>query len=164
MFWQYKSERLGDEVNRSGLVKVSGEPTDKYDAAAKIGAVLEKHNALFRNSRIPSNRIAILYDIESDLLSRLQFTTDTNYPETTMFGLDDYEYKRAIRGAHMALWELGINTDIIPTERIELIKKYPVVYIPLPLQVNDPVISMLEQYVKGGGVVISEASPGIRCV
>jgi beta-galactosidase GanA len=162
MFWQYKSERLGDEVNRSGLVKVSGEPTGKYRAAQAIGKTLEAHPGLFRHSKLCGPKIGIIYDITADLLSRLQVTREGNYPDTTMHGLDDYEYKRAIRGAHMLFWDQNIPTDIVPSENPAKIHDYPCVYFPFPIHVSDELERELVNYVEQGGTLICEASPGLR--
>ncbi|MCM8817616.1 MAG: beta-galactosidase trimerization domain-containing protein, partial [Candidatus Omnitrophica bacterium] len=65
-----------------------------------------------------------------------------------------------IRGIYKFLWKNGIWVDFLNKEYIEDVNKYKVIFLPFPLSIDDEIFEKLKEYVKNGGILVSECCPG----
>jgi len=161
VYWQYRSERLSSESNDAGLMEINGDETARSREVARINKVVKAHRKLLGAARPPAATVGILYDFSSDLISRI--ATGAPGPVTVPGGAkEDYPYKASLRGIHLALWELDIPADVVPSERYERLMDYPAVYLPCPRMIPPELAGLLRRYVRAGGLLICEPSPGMR--
>lgn len=161
LFWQFRSERLTTESFDCGLTRINGEPTERSREVARLARFFQSSRKEVGLAKTPKARIAIPYDYSSDLMSRIEFAT------VGIFGhregsMEAYPYKSSLRGIHLALWELDAEVDIVPGEEFEKLLGYDVVYLPCPRMVSAEQTKVLKKFVKNGGLLICEPSPGMR--
>lgn len=161
LYWQYRSERVSTESFGGGLTEINGEPTERSREAARIVRVLKSNEEDFAPARTPDAIVGIPYDFQSDLMSRLE-TTTPGMGDTPPVVRQDYPYKSALRGAHLALWELDLPVDVVPSEEYEELLRYKAVYLPCPRMVSPEQIEVLQRFVRNGGLLICEPSPAMR--
>ncbi len=154
LYWQYRSERLTTESNGSGIVEVDGSATDRSTEVARMGKFLKAHRDEIAAARPPRASVAIPYDYQNDLVSRLETAKEGT--------LESYPYKDSLRGIHLALWQLDAPVDIIPSEQFERLLDYRAVYLPCPRCLSPEHVDLLGKFVKAGGLLICEPSPGMR--
>jgi len=165
LFWQYKNERFGTESNGYGLVNIDGSDTDRSEEAQRIAKVINKNKDILYDSAVEKAEVALIYDIRSDVISRLEETNSKNFStnwNAGFGGTTKYRYKNAIKGVYSIFEELNVPIDWLSISDIEKIKDYKMVYIAYPVVMDKKTAKVLENYVKEGGVLISEASIGVR--
>lgn len=160
LFWQYRAERLGNESNGNGLLNIDGSKNERSEEAERIGKVIGNHASTFRKSQVPPSEAAILYDHHSDLISRIENTPAISSPQFNE-GVT-YPYKFSLHGSYSLFWNNNIPVDWIPSQEIERIRKYKVVYLPILYIIDKKTAEVLVKFVEEGGVLISEASLGLR--
>ncbi len=158
VFWQYRSERVGNESGCSGLVGIDGENTARTEACSFEARRIREHEALLRDFQPDRAEVAILYDLESDLMSRIEDTTGQNFLGNTV----KYTYKAALKGAYSLLWQTHAPLDFVSTRDLEKIDRYRLVYLPALLVVDGAVASILQDFVRQGGFLIAEEGLGLR--
>ncbi len=152
LYWQYKPERLGNESYGHGLVELDGKETERSKEISLIGKVLKENKKIFQDFKPEKRKIAILYDHRSDLISRIE-EVEKSYP---------YSYKEALWGAYALFWRENLEVDWVDIQDLEKINNYPLLYLPSPTIIDKKEAEILKNYVKEGGFLISEASPGLR--
>lgn len=161
IYWQYRSERLSTESNDAGLVRIGGEATDRSREVARLAKVLRKNRKELGAAETPKATVGILYDFCSDLISRIE-TAAPGPVKVEQGWREHYPYKNALRGIHLAFWELDIQADIVPSEECEKLLGYEVAYLPCPRMLSKEQARVLVKLVEQGGLLISEPSPGMR--
>jgi beta-galactosidase len=164
LYWQYRSERFGEESNGYGLMGVDGAQTPRMDAVKAIAETVGKNQDLLHAAR-PLAQVAIYFDDESDALSRLEETTHDNL----CFNFNDTpqnvfaRYKQSLWGIYELLWQMNLQVDFVTRRTLGRLKDYPTVILPFPIMVStDREVQALTQFVEAGGTLISDASPGAR--
>ncbi len=158
LFWQYKSERVGNESGCSGLVGIDGEITQRARACAREAQRLHKHEVLLRDFTPDPAEVAIVYDIESDLMSRIEETTGGTFLGSTV----KYTYKSSLKGAYNLFWQTRTPVDFVSTRELERISLYRLVYLPAMFVFDPNLVRILEEYVNRGGFLIAEEGLGLR--
>jgi beta-galactosidase GanA len=158
VFWQYRSERVGNESGCSGLVGIDGRMTVRAEACEAEAARVRRHSEVLRDFRPDPADVAIVYDIESDLISRIEETSGQNFAGNTV----KYTYKSALKGAYALLWRTRIRADFVSTRELEKIRSYRAVYLPAMLVVDGATARILEEYVRSGGMLLAEEGLGLR--
>jgi len=158
VFWQYRSERVGNESGCSGLVGIDGRMTDRAEACAAEAARVRQHDEVLRDFRPDPGEVAIVYDIDSDLISRIEDTSGQNFLGNTV----KYAYKAALKGAYGLFWRTRARLDFVSTRELEKIHGYRAVYLPAMFVVDARVARILEEYVQSGGVLLAEEGLGLR--
>jgi len=161
VYWQYRSERLANESNDAGLTHINGGPTDRSREVERVVRVLRKHQNELGPAVPPRGAVGILYDFSSDLISRIAAAAPGPV-QVEQGWREDYPYKMSLRGIHLALWELDVQADVVPSEEIERLLGYRVAYLPCPRMIPDEQAKVLAKFVERGGLLISEPSPGMR--
>ena len=167
VFWQYRAERLGNEDNLSGLVEMSGDFKPVTHESARIAPILAQYSDFLMRAQPVEDAVAIVYDRDSDLISRIENTGGPsqyyfwNFDLRSADGL--YPYKRAIQGAYALFREAGFVPRFIDSrqlaDRLEGIK---LLYLPEWFMVTDAQAGVLDTFVKGGGRIIAEEGTGLR--
>ena len=161
LYWQYRSERLSTESYDAGLTEVNGQPTERSREAARITRVLKAHEAELASAEPPKATVAIPYDFQCDLMSRIETAASGLGPFVE--GVQEaYPYKAALRGMHLALWELDLAIDVVPAQGYEKLLDHRVVCLPCPRMVSPKQTAILQRFVRGGGLLICEPSPAMR--
>jgi beta-galactosidase len=161
VYWQYRGERLSTESFDAGLTTVAGEATDRSREVGRVIGVVKAHEDILASARVPEAAIAMPYDYQSDLISRIE-------AESAPAGAAGHEsrllypYRAALRGSHLAMWELDLPMDVVPTEEYERILRYQVIYLPCPRMISTEQTEVLDSFVSKGGLLICEPSPAMR--
>ncbi|MFW5832182.1 MAG: beta-galactosidase, partial [Prolixibacteraceae bacterium] len=66
-------------------------------------------------------------------------------------------YKNAVIGAYQAFLFTNVQADFVSSEEIN--NDYAALYLPHPVMLPEKVVDSLKQYVKNGGILISEGCP-----
>jgi len=158
VFWQYRSERVGNESGCSGLVGIDGTPTVRTASCSAEAARIRQHEEVLRAFQPDPAEVAVVYDLESDLMSRIEETTGQNFLGNTV----KYSYKAALKGAYNLLWRNRIPLDFITTRDLEGIHRYRLVYVPALFVADARLAEILDDYVRQGGFLVAEEGIALR--
>ncbi|WP_302452985.1 beta-galactosidase [Victivallis vadensis] len=112
-FWQYKSERFGEESNGWGMREIDGSPTRRSERCDRIAGVLKELGADFAASRPARSKAAIWFDLRNDLLMRIEeMRSELNHIEEIRASTD-YSCKQAAAADHTILRRLGVTADFV---------------------------------------------------
>ena len=98
MFWQYRPEYLSFESPGYNLVALDGEPTPRFDAAARAIAQIEKF-AEHLPLECPRAEVGVVYHPESQELFSYNNESD--------------RFLADLRGVYRTLWTHGISAEVI---------------------------------------------------
>jgi len=151
-YWQYRSERLGNETNGYGLRNVDGSATERSGAADRIAGILKLHGSKLARSSRPPSRVGLLYSRESDVLSRVH----------EMQGMwaamedarCDYPYKQAITAAHALYLHRGETVDFVVSG--DDISRLSLIHVTAAEMIDASAAGWLRDYVRSGGRLIVE--------
>ena len=148
-FWVTRAEIMARECNGFSLLDSVGDTTPRFEEAAWVGRVLNRHPELFGRATLPQAPVAILVN-------------ERNYQYCVSTGQGGAHLAYSVRGWHRMLWDAGISVDFV--EAIELddprILNYKAIIMPFQLALSEEVVGKLARYVESGGNLISEACPG----
>jgi hypothetical protein len=132
-----------------GLLDGQGEHTPRADEAGRMAKAVASHAAFFTHSEVPRSGVALV--MNEDL---------RHFAEGSQFKvLDHLVY--TIQGIYKALWDEGIPCDFLAADEIGTTgRKYKVLIQPFAIALSEEVIQAYQNYVREGGVLISEATPG----
>jgi beta-galactosidase GanA len=151
-YWQYRSERLGNEANGFGLREINGSSTPRSNVADRIADILKKHgDRLIGTHRAPS-RIALLYSRQSDVLSRIDAMEDIEASHEKI--TKQYFYKQSIHNAHALYLIAGETVDwVIPGDDLS---SYQIIHISAAEIIDSQLAKQLRNFVRNGGSLIVE--------
>lgn len=146
LYWQYRPERCGKEGPAWGLTTMAGQDHRNLEYAKRIGHKLEKYSDILLSAKPLKGKIVLVKDNQNEIFS---WCADN----------DTEIYFQSILGAFDAFYTLNYQADIKSTEQLleEGIGDYSLVYYPFPYYMTKPVAQMLQEYVRNGGVLVSEA-------
>jgi len=149
MYWQYRGEMISQEAPGFGLIKRDGSFTQRSDEASKLCNFINKYPLLF-NKYIPKKSdIAILAIPDSYYLN---FASEGN----ENFSINSF------KGIYRFLLKNNIYPEILVEEMLkEKISEYEVIFLILPMVLNDGISSVLKEFVEKGGILISDCAVGI---
>lgn len=142
LYWQWRPELLGPESPGFGLCHLNGAPTDRTRAASEFARLTSSSDDLL-SSQPMRGEVAIAVLPESQILCHV---ADKNAGK----------YAQAVRGAYRAFAEAGYQVDFA---QVDDLSAYPLVYLPFPLMIEPNSAKKLADYVRDGGLLISEACP-----
>jgi beta-galactosidase GanA len=160
LYWQYRNESFGLEYG-FGLTNLDGTPHPRLESVKRFHDVLNKHEALFENAKLPQNEIALVWDPKNDIVN------------WTAVGCVD-AVKNSIKGIHKALWHADYPIDILRLDTDEArpavgaravkvdddFSPYKIVYVPFSPRVSLASVAKLRRYVEQGGTLVAEGSMG----
>ena len=152
LYWQYRSERLGEESFGAGLTDVAGRPTPRSKAVAAIATAVQESPETFRDWQPDPADVAILYDRDSDLLSRIENASAAFAEQTTV----KYRYKQVLKGLYAMLWRANVAADFLDARRLDALKRYKVLLAGAATIIDGSRAKALAAFVKAGGTLIVE--------
>ena len=155
--WQFRPEKLCNESGAFGLINPDGTDTPRSLEVRAFNDFRKAHPDLLEGYKKDKGDIAIVYDAESDMISRLEETDASNEGNRV-----SYRYKNSIKGWYGLLWRNRMNIDFIPSQEFERIREYRAVVLPYMTRMNEKQAGALKAYVSGGGVVFADPCPGMR--
>jgi len=153
-FWQYRSERLGNESNGFGMREINGGPTPRSEVCDNIARVLKKHGRTLAGSKRPRSRIAVMYSRESDVVSRIEKMSLDQMDISLAVGTGDYPYKHMLKAGHYVYQMLGHSTDMIAPH--DDLTGYELVHLSAMEMVDAEQAEILRQFVHRGGKLVIE--------
>jgi len=140
----WRPQTSGHEAEGYGLTTLTGELNDRTEAVLNLHKLTEKypHISSFKSAVAET---AILILPESAIFNYVTENGSAKF------------YESAVKGAYKAFFDRNILVDFV---RIDQINNHKLIYMPWPLMLNANDISRLAEFVKSGGVLISEACPG----
>lgn len=161
--WQYKKERLGFETNDAGLVEIDGGDNPTSLEAAKTFPLFDRFAREIPGWRVPAAKVALVYDLPSDLVNRLELTTSRDGDYVGRYDLKwrltaDTAYKTALQGIYHLFWLKNIQIDAISSARLaEVCDQYELLYWPAGLIIDGTKADIVARFLKNGGKVIVDA-------
>jgi hypothetical protein len=148
-FWNHRAERMWQEQYGFGLLDGESEHTPRADEASLLAKAIAPHAEFFTRSEVPKAGVALV--MNEDL---------RHFAEGTKFNVKDHLIY-TIRGIYKAIWDQGIRCDFIEAGDIGTAgKNYKVLIQPFALALGEDVTQAYQTYVRDGGVLICEATPG----
>ncbi len=145
IFWQYRPEILGREAPTWGLTYLDGSTTPWLEAYAETGKVLQKNAGFLLDAQPAKAEIAVLYNPENQIFAWEATGNEKNATDS-------------ILGIHRSLYEHNYVVDFIhPREFPSVLQNYRVLILPFPYLFNEQITSVIEEWVRNGGVLISES-------
>lgn len=160
VFWQYRSERVGHEMDCAGLARMDGSPRPVLDSVKDFGGILQGNMQEFVGAGPIKAEIAIVYDFDSQLLSEIEDSLGPDYK----FELNNpiYYYRNAHMGMYRLLRNNNYAVDYVHDEDVEKFQNYKVLYIPYYTIIKEKTAKALEKFTADGGVVIADEGFGLR--
>jgi len=148
-FWVTRAEIAAAEANGYSLLDSTGDTTERFEEAARVGKALKCNADIFGRPTWPGAAVAILID-------------DNNYRFCNSLPDGAGHFPYSVRGWHSLLWEAGIPMDFIEVSQLadKFVENYQALILPFPLSLAEPTAEKLAQYVEQGGDLISEACAG----
>ena len=149
LFWEWQSWRSSMmEVGEFSLRRChDGGPTERSDAAGKVGAVLRENEAVFRQARRPQSRVAVMISMAAKALKHMQ---GNNKPCVEGIG---HDHNYAVYGCFKALNRANIAVDFVTEAQIEegILERYRVLFLPHVEIMGRTTAGKLKDFVRGGG-------------
>jgi len=153
-FWQYRSERVGCEINLAGLREIDGSPSKRSEVADGIAAILREHGPKLVDAQRPRSDRAQLYCIKSDMISRIQLMEPLLGSIASEQSTWDYPYKNSSRMTHVLYGRGESSVDmVIPGDSLDGVR---LLIVSGAEMVDAETARWLEEYVKGGGNLLVE--------
>jgi len=146
IFWQYRPELLGREAPAWGLTFLDGSPTPWLRSLAEVNQAIQRNASFLLDAEPRKAEVALLYNPENQV-----FAWEATGSERTA--------TESLLGTHQALYERNFVIDFIHPKQFDqdALSNYEVIYIPFPYLLSKEICEALEQWVRGGGVLIAES-------
>ena len=153
-FWQYRSERFGEESNGWGMRNIDGSATPRSERFDRLGKLLRDEHDLAKTDYV-APPVALYFDIENDLQMRLQTIASPTGEELGRVQPSyDHASKTSVNGAHATLRRLGYTADfVVKGDDLSCYKAVVVSSLEMTTGVER---EMFENYVKNGGTLYIE--------
>lgn len=121
---------------------MDGSVTPQAEMGGKVSKWANSHPAIWKSHPVKGD-VGIVFVPESQIFAQV------------LHGEPSYYYK-SVFGAYQAFFDSNIQADFV---QIDHITEYPMVYLPYPIMLNQSSARNLVEYVKQGGVLVSEGNP-----
>ena len=156
-FWQYRSERFGEESNGYGMREINGSPTERSQCCDRVGAAIKSFGEDFVASDFVRSRVAVWFDPRNDLLMRIEdmrAELNGNSGIASINANTDYSGKRAVEACYCILQKMGVTADfVIPDDKLS---EYDLLVIPAVELIDDLSARQLADFVANGGTLLIE--------
>jgi len=146
LYWCYLEESTGLEAGSYGLIKYNGKNTKRAEEAAKQANLINKYFYIFKDY-IPTTDIAILYDPDN---TSLLFAMENK----------DDRYCQSHSGYYEAIWKNDLYAKYVTFSSIKDLKE-KILIVPMCLTLPKDVAEHIKNYVKRGGILITDARMGL---
>ncbi len=145
LFWQFRKEAHGHEIGAFGLTDYKGNETENLRAVARIGKILNTHDELFTQAQVRPAPVALVFSYRS-------YMAEWADRRNCKLGVD------SLSGYYRMFWDQNITVDVLHDEftTLDMLKKYKLVILPMPVALAAPFRPLLAQYISDGGTVLSD--------
>ena len=152
LYWQFRRERHGAELNGYSLTDVDGGETNLSRRAAKLCQTILQNTDLFEAGVAERAEVAIVFSIRSYLAN----WSDQNRTNNK-FAVD------STGGYYRMLWEENIIADVLHEEIFEPseLAQYKAIILPAPYAISSKMAQALKRYIQNGGTLISDPLFGL---
>lgn len=127
-----------------GPMGMDGSITPRAEMAGSLARWANQQKELWK-SRPVRGDVGVVFVPEAEVFNFVQQQGSTKH------------YAESARGAYQAFFDSQIQADFV---HIDDLRQYPLVYLPYPIHLKESSARKLEQYVRDGGILVSEALPG----
>jgi beta-galactosidase len=159
VLWQFRKERLGLETNDAGLMEMNGRDNPTSREVDIVFHLIRSLRHELNEAIVPKAKVAIVYDFESDLVSRIE---ETEHGGDFHLRKSPYTYKAALQSAYHLFWMAGIPVDMVSSHEMEKIHSYEMTYLPIFFAVDNKKAKIMKEYVANGGVLVAEGGTAMR--
>jgi len=146
IYWCYLEESTGLEAGSFGLIRYNGKNTERAQEAARQANLINKNFHIFKEYT-PKADVAILYDPDN---SSLLFAMENK----------DDRYSQSHTGYYKAVWGNDLYAKYITYSSLEDLKE-KILIVPMCLTLPQNVADHIKNYVKKGGILITDARMGL---
>ncbi len=148
-FWVTRAEIMAPETNGFSLLDSTGDTSERFEEAARIGAAANRYPDLFARPTATAPQVGILVD-------------ERNYRLCGTMGHAREHLSFSTRGWYRMLWEAGVPVGFVDSREIGSggTDGYRLLVVPFPLSIPEDVVERLATFVDGGGHLVSEACVG----
>jgi beta-galactosidase len=147
IWFRWRSCTVGREQYWHGLLGHDGKESRRYREAAQVAKEYQRLAPLLAGTTVRSD-VAIIYDYDSIWALEIQ----NGYPGAS--------HVQAIKRYYSALSRAGANVDIVrPGDDLS---KYKLVFAPHLHVLSDEVAKQLDNYVRGGGVLLTDCRVAVK--
>lgn len=135
--WAYQPLRWG------ALVELDGSPTERLQAAGRVGGFLQEQADFLARAHPPAARAAVLESKPNAAFIR---------------GVHDEELLfKAQRGAYRAFWDRGYSVDFLPASRLDVqdLSQYAYLVLPMLGLLDRDQAERIKAFVEEGGIVVA---------
>jgi len=152
-FYHYYPMFIGTESTGFGIVNLDGSVTERAVATGETARKINEYSDLFVEAEPVKAEVAILYNE----LSYLKVSRYIRRNRSPLISPRD-----SIIGVYRALFERNIPVDFIHLEDViqGILRKYKLLYMPFSIMIYPEACKKIAEFVKNGGIVISEARTG----
>lgn len=149
-FWNHRSECTWAECNGFGLLDPQGDTTPRLTEAGRLARAINRHPALFAQGSVPRARVALLVNDRARIFCQ---GTGDQAGQHLAYG---------VRGHYARLWRMGYPVDFVEATEVAAgrLTDYRAAILPVPLALDPADFRKLADYVRDGGMLISDACPG----
>ncbi|OGS35979.1 MAG: hypothetical protein A2293_06140 [Elusimicrobia bacterium RIFOXYB2_FULL_49_7] len=155
--WQFRPERYCSESGNCGIIEPNGSDNERSVEIRRFNEFRRAQGALLDSYQKSRGDAALIYDVDSDLISRLEETDEDNRNNTVL-----YRYKNSLKGWYSLFWRNRMNADILSSRDFDRLSDYPAVVLPYMTRLTEAHAETLKAYVKNGGVLFAEPCLGMR--
>lgn len=155
MYLRWRPLLNGPLFGAFGPYALDGSRTDRSNMVSNIGrwATAPEQSRMWKSRPIRGD-IGIVYIPESERFTFAQVQGSGGV--TPGVWTTPTAYTQSMQGAYQAFWTNNIQADWVHIDDIE---QYSVVYVPMPIMLNQNTAERLRTWVAAGGVLISEGGP-----
>ncbi len=154
--YAYYPMSTGYEAGGYGLVELDGKVTERAVEAGKVARVVTANKDLFLGALPSRAEVAILYNPLSHMVGGQQSFTG----EGQTVGVNNLS--ESLQGIHKAFFERNIPVDFLHVSDLGTPRAagYKLLIAPYPVQMAQPHVRRLLDFVREGGTLVTEARCG----
>lgn len=161
LYWQMRAERVGNENDLAGFLKIDGTERPITKVVGEVGKILFENKEIFKNAQPKKADIAIVYDYSSLMMSTIEDHDRTLFKTEKAKNALNY-YNKAVYGMYKLLTEEGYPVDFIDSREIEKIHSYKALYFPYSLMLDKNTQNTLNKFTENGGKLLLDEGFGLR--
>lgn len=161
IYWQYRAERLANEQDCAGIMRMDGSPRPVAYEAQKFGGDLHRNMSCFVGAKAKKADVAIVFDFNSQLLSEIEDMCGKDFTFERAADAQSY-YRYAHAGMYRLLTDGGYNVDYVNAAQTEKFREYKVLYFPYYTMLDRGIVPALQAFTEKGGIVIADEGFGMR--
>ncbi|MCL2774509.1 MAG: beta-galactosidase [Oscillospiraceae bacterium] len=148
-FWVTRAEIMAGEMNGFSLLDDEGDTNERLEEVKNISGFINKYPALFNTPKEQRAEVGIIVD-------------EDNYNGCSRLAQGGDGLAYSMRGWYRYMFDNSVNIDFVCSEELgeDYISHYKLLILPFPVFMSDKTAANLEKYVSGGGMLVSEATPG----